>query len=93
MDKQFVANKNYILREIAGEAVLVSVGAGVADFCGIINLNSSAKVLWNTLQQPVTEEEMVVSLKEKFFVEDDVAREDVKHTLQILEGRGMISNV
>ena len=50
----YYSNPNYVLREIAGESVLVSIGEGVADFCGIITLNQSAKILWETLKQGST---------------------------------------
>ena len=45
----YTASPNYILRDIAGESILVSIGQGVADFCGVVVLNESAKILWTTL--------------------------------------------
>lgn len=90
MEKRYIANKNYILREIAGEPILVSVGSGIADFCGIVNLNTSAKVLWNTLQEAVTEEDLVAVLKETFSVEEEKAKEDVGKTIDFLLQKGLI---
>ena len=48
-EKKYIAKNRYVLREIAGESILVSVGDGVADFCGIVKLNASVKVIWNKL--------------------------------------------
>ena len=43
-EKKYIAKNRCVLREVAGESILVSVGDGAADFCGIVKLNASAKV-------------------------------------------------
>lgn len=88
--KRYHASTNYILREIAGESVLVSVGDGIADFCGIVNLNASAKVLWHTLQQGATKTELVQELQSHFPVSEEKAAEDVEKSLILLEEREMV---
>ncbi|MDO5409736.1 MAG: PqqD family protein [Lachnospiraceae bacterium] len=89
--RRYKASKNYILREIAGEAVLVSVGDGVADFCGIVNLNPSARVLWKKLQDGATKEELVCELKETFEGAEESAEQDVEATVQMLKERGLVT--
>lgn len=90
-EKQYYhASPNYILREIAGDSLLVSVGAGVADFCGIVKLNPSAKIIWNALQRGVTKNELILELQNHFFVSEEKASEDIQNTLMLLEGKGMI---
>ena len=84
------ASNAYVLRKIAGESVLVSVGSGVADFCGIINLNASASVLWECLQQGATKQDLIQRLVNEFGISVDVAAEDADKTLNLLTERGMI---
>lgn len=67
------------MREIAGENILVSVGDGVADFCGIVKINLVSKVIWETLQKGASEEELVSALRERFNVSEEKAKEDVKN--------------
>lgn len=93
MEDRFMANKNYVLREIAGTTVLVSVGGGIADFCGIVRLNTSAKVLWNALLTPVTEDELKEELIKKFAVSEERAIRDVETSLRILRERGVVDCV
>lgn len=93
LEKRFIANKNYILREIAGEAVLVSVGTEIVDFCGVVNLNSSARILWERLQEGATKEELIQLLKDKFRVTEEKVLEDVDTTIQLLLERGLITDV
>lgn len=92
MEKKYIANKNYILRKIAGESVLVSVGAGVADFCGIINLNTSAAVLWETMKNAVTKDTLVNALTDTFEIDRATALADVEQVLQMLEEKGMVTS-
>lgn len=87
----YYSNPNYVLREIAGESVLVSMGEGVADFCGIITLNQSAKVLWETLKQGSTREKLAENLKNHFQISDEQAAEDVEKSLKLLEEKGLVS--
>lgn len=89
---RFIVNENYILRDIAGQSVLVSIGSEIADFCGVINLNATAKELWTVLQDGATKEELVKTLTDKFSVSDEQADEDVTKTLLMLIERGMITN-
>lgn len=91
-EKCYTVNPDYILRDIAGESVLVSVGSGVADFCGIVNLNPAARVLWMRLENGATEKELVRELLDKFYVTEEKAAADVRKTLQLLEERGLIKN-
>lgn len=89
--KKYKASDKYVLRVIAGEAVLVSVGEGVADFCGIVTLNGSAKVLWKALSEPHTEDELVRALCESFSIPEETAHTDVRQSLSMLTERGMVT--
>lgn len=88
---KYVTNDKYVLREIAGENILVSVGEGVADFCGIVKLNPAAKVIWERLQKGASAEDLVNSLIEMFDVSRDQAAEDVEKSLELLKSQGMIT--
>lgn len=89
--KKYITKDKYVLREIAGESILVSVGDGVADFCGIVKLNASAKVIWNTLRNGAGKEELVQALVDAFSISEEKAKEDVEKSLELLIQREMIS--
>lgn len=92
-ERRMIASQDYILREIAGEAVLVSVGGGVVDFCGIVTLNPTARALWKRLEQGATEAELTGALQEQFAVSGEQAAADVHAALQLLSERGLVKNV
>ena len=55
--RMFKANPDFLLREVAGEAVLVPVGeAGIFEN-SVISLNETCRFLWQLFQQPRTMEE------------------------------------
>ncbi len=89
----YKASPNYIHREIAKVDVLVSVGAGVADFNGYIELNSTASVLWDCLRDGATLEELEGVLLETFDVDSDTAKSDVMEFLNQLLEHNMVTEV
>ncbi|MDO4941625.1 MAG: PqqD family protein [Lachnospiraceae bacterium] len=88
--KRYRAKKEYVLREIADTSVLVAVGAGVADFSGVIILNDSAKALWVCLQEGSDAASLCDALQEKFHISKEQAEKDVEDTLKLLTARRMI---
>ena len=53
-ERKFKANPDFLLREVAGEAVLIPVGeAGVFEN-SVISLNDTCSFLWKLFQEPRT---------------------------------------
>lgn len=69
--------KDYMLRSVAGYAVVVPVGEGAMNFNGVINLNDSGAFLWKTMENDVTEEQMVAALLGEYDVDEERAKADV----------------
>ena len=76
------ANSSYILREIAGEHVLVPTG----DLPGnvMITLNHTCAFLWKLMQEPKTVGDLIVAAKEIY---DDPHEEMEKHIREFVEYR------
>ena len=51
--------KEFILREIAGECVLVPTGATTQEFNGLITLSDTARFIWEHIEQADSLEDMV----------------------------------
>lgn len=69
------------MREIAGEYILIPVGAAAVEFQGIMTLNESGLFLWRMLQEECTEEKLVLALTEEYEVDIPTAQADVKKFL------------
>ena len=83
-------NQNFILREIAGESMLIPVGAAAAKFNGLITLNETGAFLWERLQQETTEEELVQALLGEYEVSEAVAASAVAAFVKKLEENGFL---
>lgn len=66
--------EGFVLKEIAGECVVVSANADL-DLNGVITLNSTAKTLWLALEAGVEGmDELVIALTNEYEVDEAVAR-------------------
>lgn len=76
----------FVLKEIAGETVVVSVAANL-DLNGIITLNSTAKTLWLALEGGVDSmDDLVSALTGEYDVTPERAREAAEGFVKRLEG-------
>ena len=83
--------KEYVLREIAGDHIIIPVGTTVLEFNGLITVNEVGVFLWKMLQEEVTMEELVQAVLKEYDVEEEVAREDIQEFLDKLVEGGILS--
>lgn len=84
-------DKEFVLREIAGEYIIIPTGKTVLEFNGLITVNEVGVSLWNMLQNEVTFDELVRGILDEYEVEERVAREDIQEFLDVLIDRGVIT--
>ncbi len=75
----------YILKEIAGENIVVPTGQEAVSFNGIITLNNSAALLFRFLQKEAEQEELIHFYLETYKVDEATAVNDVLEFLAILK--------
>lgn len=80
----------FVLREIAGEVILVPVGQTALHFNGIITLNQTGVEIWKGLQEEKSREQILEELLEQFEVSRETAQEDMETFLQYLNENGLI---
>ena len=79
--------KEFVLREIAGDYVIIPVGKTVIEFNGFITVNEVGVSIWNMLQNEVTFDQIVQGILNEYEVEESVAREDIREFLdQLIDG-------
>ena len=82
--------KEFVLREIAGEYIIIPTGKMVSRFNGLITVNEVGVSLWNMLQEDVTLEQLVQGVLDEYEVEESVAREDILEFLEKLNLGGIL---
>ena len=80
----------FIVRQIADQNVAVAVGETSRSFRGMIKLNDTGLMIWNLLEDEVTENGIVAALTERYDVDDETARSDVRRFLDVLEEAGVL---
>ena len=81
---------NFLLKELDGQYLMIPVGKIDADFNELITVNEIGMFLWEELQEERTEEELVQRILEEYEVEEDVAREDVRDFIELLQKGGVL---
>ena len=56
-------NENFVLKTIAGEAVVMPVGEAVSKVNGMIKLNPTAEVIWKALEKETDFESVINEVK------------------------------
>ena len=84
------ASKDFILREIAGEYILVPAGAASARLNGLITLNELGWFIFKTLETEQTFDSLTDAITAEYDVEREVARADALEFLQQLDKVGAL---
>lgn len=63
--------ENYMLREIAGNFVVIPVGQNVADYKNMLHLNETGVFLWNELQNEISFDELLKRMAVKYEASED----------------------
>ena len=82
--------KEFILREIAGECVLVPTGATTQEFNGLITLSDTARFIWEHIEQADSLEDMVQKILEEYEIDEETARKDAIAFIGQLVGAGFV---
>ncbi len=76
--------KDMMLREIAGENILVPNGNTVLDLNGLFIVTETGAFIWKNLSYVKTEEEILEKMLEEYEVDRETAQSDISDFLQKL---------
>ncbi len=79
-----------VKRDIAGDIILVPVGAATSSIQGLITINETGAAIWDVLPEAENEEAIVDKLYEQFDAERDELRKDVDEFLDKLREMDII---
>ena len=83
-------SSDFILREVAGENIIIPTGQAALQFNGIIAVNEVGLSIWQILQQGATFEELVAQITEEYDVDDESARADAAEFVGHLAEHGFL---
>ena len=82
--------KNFILREIMGDVVLVPINQSTSQFNGLITVNELGKFIWENLEKVQDENDLLQLILDEYEVDRDVAKKDLDEFLQVLKDMDII---
>ena len=86
-------SKEFMLREIAGEYIVVPTGKAVFQFMWLITLNEVGRFLWELLQsKEYSMDQLIQKICQSYEVEEAVAQSDVREFIDALKSRGILSD-
>lgn len=82
--------KDFILRTVAGQNLVVPVGEEGINFNGIITLNNSGKLLFEAMKQDIERVDLIKIMLDKYDIDKDTAEKDVDDFIKILSSKNLI---
>ena len=74
----------FVVREIAGQSIVVALGEASKAFNGMINLNETGRVIWDLLAKGAEVEDIVTALLSEYEVDRETAKADVEKFVKTL---------
>lgn len=84
--------EGFVLREVAGQVMVIATGEASKDFHGMIRLNSTGKDIWTGLQEKMSKKQIVERLCEKYEIDASSAEHDVEAFLNKMTEMGFLLN-
>lgn len=82
--------KEFILRDIAGECVLVPTGATTQEFNGLITMSDTAKFIWENMEKANSLEEMISMILSEYEIDEETAKKDAIEFISQLVQAGFV---
>lgn len=82
--------EGFIVKEVAGDYVLVPLGENMMDFREMMSLNETGAFLWEQLEKDTTEEALLDAMTSEYEVERALAQEDLTAFLDTLRARKLL---
>ena len=81
---------DFVLRDIAGDLLLIPAGKSALDLNGMLTLNEVGGEIWRLLPEVKDEEELIARLLDLYEVEEEELRKDVGDFLESLRKLGLL---
>ena len=81
---------NFLLREIAGEFLLIPLGSSSKQFNSIITMNETGAFIWRLLEKGMSVQEVAKALTEDYDVSFDKAVSDTDKFINELKRKSIL---
>lgn len=82
--------QQFVLREIAGDSILIPIGNIIDSFQGIMTLNETSVFIWKQLEREKDKEEILEAILEEYEVSREQAERNLEEFLKALKKIGIL---
>lgn len=82
--------EGFLLRNVAGNNVVVPIGQATLDFNGMMSLNETGAFIFSKMLDGTTKEQLIEDLISEYEVEREIAQKDVDDFINKVEGEGLL---
>lgn len=84
--------EGFVIREVAGQILVIATGEASKDFHGMVKLNETGKDIWLGLQEGLPVDEIAARIETKYNVESAVALRDVEEFVANMREMGFLAD-
>lgn len=81
--------EGFLLRNVAGNHVVVPIGEATIDFNGMMSLNQTGAFLFGKLVEGISKEQLIKDLMAEYDVDEELAAKDVENFIAKVESEGL----
>lgn len=81
-----------VTNSIDGESFAIATGKAAKDFNGLIKNNPTAAFIFELLKKEQTEDSIVNAMLDKYEVDEETVRNDVRALLELLKSKNLIED-
>ena len=82
--------EGFLLRNVAGNNVVVPIGQATLDFNGMMSLNETGAFIFSKMLDGTTKEQLIEDLISEYEVERKIAQKDVDDFIKKVEGERLL---
>lgn len=80
----------YVLRQVAGNSIVIAVGEEALNFNGIITINGAGAFLWNLLSDGADKEMLLSAMLKEYDIDKKTASDDIDEFIKKLKDADLL---
>jgi hypothetical protein len=82
--------KGFVLKQVAGNFIVVPTGSLVKNFNGVVNLNQTGAFLWSKCQDEIDRDKLIEELIKEYEIDLETAKKGVDKFIETLKKEGFV---
>ena len=80
----------FVVREVAGQNIVVALGEATKVFNGMIKLNETGRIIWDMLSAGAEAEDIIAKITSEYEVDRATVENDVNAFINTLQGANIL---